>query len=432
MSLGEGPVSIIMQGMVIYMNEQQLQTLEQLQAFLDGTVAIDLQLAPAERYACISRTLRRFAYAHLKRAQKAVVLRFLERVSGYSRQQLTRLVKRGVAESPLQKRYRASGSSFSAHYTPADVQSLADIDALHGTLSGPATKKLMERAWSLYGDARYERLGCISVAHLYNLRQRLGYTRHRQLWTKTRPLSVPIGTRRAPAPNNRPGYLRVDSVHQGDRDGLKGIYHINAVDCVTQFEAVGTCERLSEAYLIPVLGELLRSFPFIIRGFHSDNGSEYINKRVAALLHKMLIEEHTKSRSRQTNDNAQAESKNGSIVRKHFGYSHIPQRFACLVNEFCAEYLNPYINFHRPCLYAETLIDPSGRQHKRYPYELMMTPYEKFKSMPQAAKYLKAALSFEQLDAFAASISDNDAAKHLNEARSRLFKAFSRRSMSAA
>jgi hypothetical protein len=421
-----------MQGMVIYMNEQQLQTLEQLQAFLEATPAIEWELAPAERYACISRTLRRFAYPSLKRTQKSVVLRYLERISGYSRQQLTRLVKRGVAPSPLKKRYRASRCSFSAHYTPADVQSLADIDALHGTLSGPATKKLMERAWGLYGDARYERLGAISVAHLYNLRHRIGYTRHRQLWSKTRPLSVPIGSRRAPAPNNRPGFLRVDSVHQGDRDGLKGIYHINAVDCVTQFEAVGTCERLSEAYLIPVLEELLRSFPFIIRGFHSDNGSEYINKRVAALLHKMLIEEQTKSRSRQTNDNAQAESKNGSIVRKHFGYSHIPQRFARLVNEFCGEHLNPYINFHRPCLYAETLIDPTGRQYKRYPYELMMTPYEKFKSMPQAAKYLKPGLSFEQLDAFAGSISDNDAATHLNEARSKLFKAFLHRSISAA
>lgn len=425
-------MAIIMQGMVIYMNEQQLQTLEQLQAFLEATPAIEWELAPAERYACISRTLRRFAYPSLKRTQKSVVLRYLERISGYSRQQLTRLVKRGVAPSPLKKRYRASRCSFSAHYTPADVQSLADIDALHGTLSGPATKKLMERAWGLYGDARYERLGAISVAHLYNLRHRIGYTRHRQLWSKTRPLSVPIGSRRAPAPNNRPGFLRVDSVHQGDRDGLKGIYPINAVDCVTQFEAVGTCERLSEAYLIPVLEELLRSFPFIIRGFHSDNGSEYINKRVAALLHKMLIEEQTKSRSRQTNDNAQAESKNGSIVRKHFGYSHIPQRFARLVNEFCGEHLNPYINFHRPCRYAETLIDPTGRQYKRYPYELMMTPYEKFKSMPQAAKYLKPGLSFEQLDAFAGSISDNDAARHLNEARSKLFKAFLHRSISAA
>jgi hypothetical protein len=414
MSLYGGRVAIIMQSMVIYMNEQQLQTLEQRQAFLDGTTAVDWRLASGERYACISRTLRRFAYPHLKRAQKAVVLRFLERISGYSRQQLTRLVKRGVEPSPLRKRYRPSRCSFGTRYTPTDVQSLADIDALHGTLSGPATKKLMERAWALYGDARYERLGTISVAHLYNLRHRMGYTRHRQLWSKTRPLSVPIGIRRAPAPNNRPGFLRVDSVHQGDRDGLKGIYHINAVDCVTQFEAVGTCERLSEAYLIPVLAELLRSFPFIIRGFHSDNGSEYINKRVAALLHKMLIEEQTKSRSRQTNDNAQAESKNGSIVRKHFGYSHIPQRFARLVNEFCGEHLNPYINFHRPCLYAETRIDPMGRQYKRYPYELMRTPYEKFKSIPQAAKYLKPGLGFEQLDALAGSISDNDAAKHLN------------------
>jgi transposase InsO family protein len=141
------------------------------------------------------------------------------------------------------------------------------------------------------------------------LRQRTGYQRQRQRWTKTRPVMIPIGIRRAPAPNNRPGYLRVDSVHQGDQDGLKGIYHINAVDCVTQFEAVATCERISEAYLIPVLEEMLLSFPFVIRGFHSDNGSEYINRHVAELLNKLLIEEHTKSRSRSTNDNAQAESK---------------------------------------------------------------------------------------------------------------------------
>jgi hypothetical protein len=100
------------------------------------------------------------------------------------------------------------------------------------------------------------------------------------------------------------------------------------------------------------------------------------------------------------------------------------QRFARLVNEFCGEHLNPYINFHRPCLYAETLTDPTGRQHKRYPYELMMTPYEKFKSLPQAAKYLKHGMSFQQLDVFANSISDNDAAKHLNEARSSYLKPF--------
>jgi hypothetical protein len=147
-------------------------------------------------------------YGRLKRVEKAVVLRFLERVSGYSRQQLTRLVKRGAQRAPLLKRYRGSRTSFASFYTVADVLLLAHTDSLHGTLSGPATKKLMERAWRLFGDPRYERLAAISVAHLYNLRQRKGYQRHRQLWTKTRPVTIPIGTRRAPTPNNRPGYLR--------------------------------------------------------------------------------------------------------------------------------------------------------------------------------------------------------------------------------
>ena len=130
---------------------------------------------------------------------------------------------------------------------------LAQTDTPHGTLSGPANKKLMERAWALFHDSGYARLARISVAHLYNLHQRPVSLRHRQLWTKTRPTPICIGERRAPAPNNQPGYLRVDSLHQGDLDGLKGVHHINAVDCVTRYEGVATCERSSEAFLLPVL-----------------------------------------------------------------------------------------------------------------------------------------------------------------------------------
>jgi transposase InsO family protein len=432
MSLSGGLGSITMRGMVTEMNDLQLHTLAQLQGFLDGTTALDFAVATPERYGFIARTLCRFGYPRLKRAHKAVVLRFLERVSGYSRQQLTRLVKRSAQRGPLVKRYRGSRTSFARTYTPADVLLLAHTDSLHGTLSGPATKKLMERALHLFSDIRYQRLALISVAHLYNLRQCSGYQRHRQVWTRTRPVTCPIGERRAPRPNNRPGYLRVDSVHQGDQDGIKGVYHINAVDCVTQYEGVATCERISEAFLIPVLQALLESFPFTILGFHSDNGSEYINRQVAQLLNKLLIEEQTKSRSRHSNDNAQAESKNGAIVRKHLGYSHIPQRFARQVNDFCREHLNPYINFHRPCLFAETLTDAKGRQRKRYPYKLMMTPYEKLKSLPDAAQFLKPGITFANLDALAASISDNEAAQRLNEARAKLFKTIFNRSKSAA
>ncbi len=363
------------------MNDEQLHTLAQLQAFLDGTITVDFAVAADERYDFIGRTVRRFGYSRLKRVDKAVVLRFLERVSGYSRQQISRLVKRGCDRRQLIKRYQGSRTSFARTYTGSDVLLLAHTDTLHGTLSGLATKKLMERAFLIFGETRYQRLATISVAHLYNLRHSTGYQRQRQVWTKTRPVTVPIGERRAPAPNNRPGYLRVDTVHQGDLDGIKGVYHINAVDCVTQYEGVATCERISEAFLIPVLEELLKSFPFVILGFHSDNGSEFINAPVVKLLNKLLIEEQTKSRSRHSNDNAQAESKNNAIVRKHLGYGHIPQHFAALVNAFCRDYLNPYVNFHRPCLFAETITDAKGRSRKRYPYKLMMTPYEKLKSL---------------------------------------------------
>lgn len=422
----------MMRGMVIDMNDEQFHTLAQLQSFLDGTIAIDFAAVAGERYDFIARTVRRFSYRRLKRADKALVLRFLERVSGYSRQQISRLVKRGAERGPLIKRYRGSRTSFARTYTEADVLLLAHTDSLHGTLSGLATKKLMERAFSVFGEARYRRLAGISVAHLYNLRRRSGYRRVRQVWTKTRPVSLPIGERRAPAPNNRPGYLRVDSVHQGDQDGVKGVYHINTVDCVTQYEGVASCERISEAFLIPVLEELLQSFPFTILGFHSDNGSEFINRQVAQLLNKLLIEEQTKSRSRHSNDNAQVESKNGAIVRKYLGYSHIPQRFASLVNAFCREHLNPYLNFHRPCLFAQTITDAKGRSRKRYPYELMMTPYEKLKSLPKAEQYLKPGITFEALDARAMALSDNAAAQRLNDARALLFKTIFNRSKKAA
>jgi len=290
----------------------------------------------------------------------------------------------------------------------------------------------MERAFLIFGETLYERLATISVAHLYNLRRRAGYLRRRRVWTRTRPVNLSIGERRAPAQNNRPGYLRVDSVHHGDQDGVKGVYHVNTVGCVTQYEGVATCERISEAFLIPVLEELLLGYPFVILGFHSDNGSEYINQRVAKLLNKLLIEEQTKSRSRHSNDNALAESKNAAIVRKHLGYSHIPQRFASLVNAFCREHLNPYINFHRPCLFAQTITDPKGRQRKRYPYKLMMTPHEKLKSLHQAEQYLKPGITFEDLDAQANASSDNDAAQRLNDAREILFRTIFFRSKKAA
>ena len=419
--------------MVIDMNEKELKTVAQLRAFLNGTQ--EVQFEPrgedSQRYAFIAAVVGRLRYGRLPRPEKGVVMRYLLRTTGYSRAQLKRLVRRARRGEVLEKRYTAPKLGFARKFTAIDVALLAETDALHGTLSGPATKCLLQRAVTVFGDARYERLAAISVAHLYNLRRAAGYQVRRRHWTKTRGHSVPIAQRRAPAPDNRAGFIRIDSVHQGDQDGVKGLYHINAVDCATQFEIVATCERLSEAYLLPVLESLLASFPFRILGFHADNGSEYINKTVAQLLEKLRVD-FTKSRPRHSNDNGLAETKNGAIVRKHLGYSHIPQRFAAEVNAFCREFLNPYVNFHRPCFFAESITDEKGKTRKKDRLKDMMTPYEKLKSLPVAEAFLKPGMTFEKLDQTAAAMSDNEAVERLNAARKKLFQSINRRSRHAA
>jgi len=411
----------MMRGMVIDMEEARLHTLAQVKAFLDGTAEGAFRVPKTERHRFIERVLTRFDYARHGRAAKGVLLRYLERMTGLSRQQVTRLARQYRQGGTLAHRHRPPQHGFLRRFTATDVAALADMDALHGTVSGPATKKLMARALLLVGDARFERRAGISVSPLYNLRRGTPYQRTRRHWAKMRPTGVPIGPRRAPQPNGSPGYIRIDSVHQGDQDGVTGVYHINAVDSMTQFQLVAPCEKISEAYLLPVIRQLLEGFPFVILGFHADNGSEYINYQVATLLEKLRIE-FTKSRPRQSNDNALAASKNGAVVRKHLGYAHIPQQFAEQVNAFCADFLNPYVNFHHPCFFPETVTDAKGKERKRYRYKDMKTPYEKLKSVPDASQYLKLGITVEQLDVRAARMRDNEAALALNHARRTLFQ----------
>jgi hypothetical protein len=409
--------------MIVTLKTQGLQTLEQVRAFLEGSQPLDF-VAPAREaaYGWIAAELRRLRYPRLGKADKGLVRRYLQKVTGLSKAQMTRLIQQFRDTGQIRDRRGKPAMPFARRYTPADVRLLAEVDALHGTLSGPATRKLCERAYTVFSDGRFERLAEISNGHLYNLRGSQTYQRQRGSADKTRPVKVNIGERRKPRPEGRPGFLRVDSVHQGDLDGAKGLYHINLVDEVTQFQFVGSVERISERFLLPILQALIEDFPFTVLGFHSDNGSEYINKRVASLLEKLRIEQFTKSRARQTNDNALVESKNGSVVRKHLGYAHIPGRFAAEVNAFTQGVLSPYLNFHRPCFFPTEEVDPKGRVRKRYRYEQMMTPYEKLKSLPQARQYLKPGITFEQLDAIAHAISDNEAAQRLNRARAELFR----------
>ena len=404
------------------MDDKWIVTMDQVRQFLDGTSDVELVIeVKAERYRWIEGTFERFDYPRRGRVDKGSLLNFIEKVSGYSRIQVKRFAKQYIDTEEVKQHPPTRSRGFTKRFTNDDIRLLAKTDDLHETLSGPATKKICERAFEIYQQPEYARLAQISVSHLYNLRHTKYYRNIRTHFEKTRPKASIIGQRRKPLPNGKPGYIRIDTVHQGDYRGSKGVYHINAVDEETQFEIVSSTEKISENFLIPVLESIITQFPFTIRGFHSDNGSEYINRNVAALLNKLLIE-LTKSRPRHSNDNALAESKNGSIVRKHLGYTHIPQSYAPLINHFLKDFLNPYLNFHRPCFFPETTLDQNGKLRKYYPYKNMTTPYEKLKSIPNSKTFLKPGINFKFLDEIALKMSDNQAAKLMSDAKDLLFK----------
>jgi len=402
------------------MNDEQLQMIEQVKQFLEGSEALEFKgLCAGEKYKWTETVLVRFSYLLLKRDEKGVIRRYIQKVTGYSRSQVSRLIAEYKRTGRLKKtEYRRH--RFPRKYTPSEVELLARTDELHGWLSGPATKKIMEREHEVYGHSEFGNISLISVAHLYNLRRSNTYRNVARRFTRTKPVVSRIGERAKPDPKGQPGHIRIDTVHQGDLNGEKGVYHINAVDEITQWEIIASVERISEAYLVPVLESMLVGFPFITRGFHSDNGSEFVNHIVARLLNKLFVR-FTKSRPRHSNDNGLVETKNGSVIRKQLGYTYISQRCAELINEFDRDFFNPYINFHRPCFFPVTTIDPKGKVKKTYPYEEVMTPYEKLKSLPQAESYLCPGVTIEGLSAIANQMSDNQFAERMVKARSNLF-----------
>jgi len=191
--------------------------------------------------------------------------------------------------------------------------------ALHGWRHSAAGLR-GQSAWQLErsGDpadfgarAAFERLARISSAQIYRFRNSAAYGRSNATCQPTRPTVIAIGARRKPQPQGMPGFLRIG----------KGIYQINAVDEVTQWEIAGAVPQISESWLIPLHETMLVQFPFRIRGFHSDNGSEFINYTVQRLLNKLVIEQ-TKSRASLRSQRIGGSQEGGRHRQTHWLRSH--------------------------------------------------------------------------------------------------------------
>jgi len=153
----------------------------------------------AEIYAFTERVLVAQQYAAVGKKERGSVRRYLSKMTGLSLPQVARLIakyrKSGKVEAESYRRH-----SFAAQYTDGDIALLAEVDRAHERLSGPATRRILERECQEFGKQDFQRLAGISVSHLYNLRRSLRYRRQAAVFELTRPTPVSIAERRKPDP----------------------------------------------------------------------------------------------------------------------------------------------------------------------------------------------------------------------------------------
>lgn len=377
-----------------------------------------------ERYKIIESIALKFGYSKktITKKDRKEIINLCVQSTGLSRDRVKHLLTTYVKNKGRIVYQKGNKNTFRTKYTSFDIARLLETDNALRRMSGNATVHVFARMYDVYGDKRYEQLSNLSVSHLYNLRETRQYQSQSLTISGTRSVTVPIGKRKKPETLGKPGFLRVDSVHQGDLGKIKGVYYINLVDEVTQWEIIACVPNIGEKSMEYVLEGCIALFPFKILNFHSDNGGEYINYTVAELLKKVKVKQ-TKNRSRKTTDNSLVEGKN-VIIRKHFGHGHIPKKHAQVIHEYLNEWFNIFLNFHRPCAFSTDTVDQkTGKVKKKY--DTWMTPLEKLKSIQNVEQYLKADVSIEGLTSIERECDDVTFAILKEKKREELFKKLS-------
>src|ERR1017187_3294683 len=143
--------------MTIIMDDSKIQTLAQLQEVLKSLRGLKFKgKSRKDKYAWIVSILKRFDYFTLGKKAKGSVKRYVQQMDGFSRAQLTRLICRQLLTGTLNPK-RIKRNCFPATYTHADRQLLAQTDNAHQRLSGPATRRILERQYEVHHDRSEER-----------------------------------------------------------------------------------------------------------------------------------------------------------------------------------------------------------------------------------------------------------------------------------
>jgi len=242
-------------------------SLSEMEQLLSGSRKITFQIEDTEeKYKLIAAVLKTPRYAKLDKQNKGIVRRFLQAVTTTSRAQLTRLIARWMENRQILRR-PAVRPEFTVRYTPEDIALLAATDAAHEDLSGPALCHILRREFEVFGNQQYQRLAGISVSHLYNLRSSPAYPSqqgpHRRAPQIRSQGQAGISPSRHCASGPQ-GRRRGDLLYQLRRYGHTVAEH-------------RMCSHDQRTAHDASAGTILHQYPFRILGFHSDNGSEFLN-----------------------------------------------------------------------------------------------------------------------------------------------------------
>ena len=242
------------------MNDDHLVSMAQLKELvkLKNSAKFKSNSSKVETYEWVGTTLGKFRYFSLKKKDRSIVKKYVINMTGYSEGAIDKLISRKKKYGRIFVKERTQ-NNFQKFYEGKDIELLAEVSNVTLNQNGYALKEMCKSMYVDFNDLRFEKLSKISVSHLYNLKKTNVYGTKSLFYTKTNPVQRDIGVRAKPQPYGKPGYLRIDSVHQGDLDKEKGVYHINLVDEVTQMEYVICVEGISEYFLLPLLRELISS-----------------------------------------------------------------------------------------------------------------------------------------------------------------------------
>ena len=410
--------------MIVTLQTERLRTMEQVRAFVEGSEPVDYQ--PKDRasaYAFVRRTLAAFDYHRLGRADRGCVRAYIGKACGFSAAQISRLIRQQAETGAVvDRRARNSGRPFETVYAAADIRLLAEVDEAFGGMSGLATCEILRRARDVHGDARFERLADVSRSHLYNLRATRTYRTKRTTWAKTRPSPVAIGVRKAPEPNGQPGFLRVDTVHLGDRGRAQGRVRRqrrgrgHAVRArwrgAGHLGAVHGSGAGSAAAPVPVRrAGLPRRQRLRVRQPPRRQAAEQAARRVHEVAPAALQRQRPSSRARTPTWCAGIWATSTSPSASPTTWTASPAR-ACRRSSTSTA----------PACSPPSAWTPRARCGEPTAATTCSTPLEKLKSLPGAASFLREGAGFADLDRAAAAQTDMQAAKSLNRARDELFR----------